>query len=45
MQIPPNVSHEVTAGPDGAIAVELFVPARADWDALEREGASAPLWP
>jgi quercetin dioxygenase-like cupin family protein len=44
-QIPPNVSHEVTAGPDGAIAVELFVPARADWDALEREGASAPLWP
>jgi quercetin dioxygenase-like cupin family protein len=44
-QIPPNVPHEVTAGPDGAVAVELFVPARSDWAALERESASAPRWP
>jgi quercetin dioxygenase-like cupin family protein len=43
-QIPPDVPHEVTAGPDGAVAVEVFVPAR-DWDAREREGASTPLWP
>jgi len=44
-QIPPNVPHEVTAGPNGAVVVEVFVPARAEWDALEREAASAPLWP
>jgi quercetin dioxygenase-like cupin family protein len=28
--------HEVTAGPEGALAVESFAPARADWAGLER---------
>ena len=38
-----NTPHEVTAGPDGALAVESFAPARADWAALERiAGRSAP---
>jgi len=38
-----NTPHEVTAGPDGALAVESFAPVRADWAALERiAGRSAP---
>jgi quercetin dioxygenase-like cupin family protein len=31
-----NVPHEVAAGPEGAVAVECFTPARGDWAALER---------
>jgi quercetin dioxygenase-like cupin family protein len=31
-----NVPHEVTAGPEGALAVECFAPARTDWAPLER---------
>jgi quercetin dioxygenase-like cupin family protein len=35
-RIPSEVPHSVTAGPQGALAVECFTPARADWAALER---------
>ena len=31
-----NTPHEVTAGPEGALAIESFAPARADWGGLER---------
>jgi quercetin dioxygenase-like cupin family protein len=31
-----HTPHEVTAGPEGALAVESFTPARADWAVLER---------
>jgi quercetin dioxygenase-like cupin family protein len=31
-----DVPHSVTAGADGALAVECFTPARADWADLER---------
>ena len=37
-----GVPHEVTAGPDGALAVECFTPARADWAALQRAEGSPP---
>ncbi len=38
-----NVPHEVTAGPEGALAVECFAPARADWAGLARlAGRPAP---
>lgn len=38
-----DTPHEVTAGPEGALAVESFAPARADWAALERlAGRPAP---
>jgi quercetin dioxygenase-like cupin family protein len=38
-----HVPHEVTAGPDGALAVECFAPARDDWAGLARlEGRPAP---
>jgi len=43
--IPPDAPHEVTAGPDGAVAIEVFAPARADWDALGRSEPSTPVWP
>ncbi|HKP18820.1 MAG TPA: cupin domain-containing protein [Gaiellaceae bacterium] len=43
--IPPNVPHDVVAGPEGAVAIEVFAPARADWSALERGAASPPSWP
>src|SRR5262245_37425414 len=44
-RIPARVPHEVTTGPDGATAVEVFAPARDDWAALERLSPSAPGWP
>jgi quercetin dioxygenase-like cupin family protein len=44
-RIPPQVPHEVKAGPDGAVAVEVFAPPRADWEARERGEPGAPLWP
>jgi quercetin dioxygenase-like cupin family protein len=38
-----EVPHEVTAGPEGALAIECFTPVRDDWAALERlAGRSAP---
>ena len=43
--IPADVPHEVTTGPDGAVAAEVFAPARTDWNALERVGPAAPRWP
>lgn len=42
-RIPSDVPHEVTAGPDGALAVESFTPVRDDWAGLARlEGRPAP---
>ena len=38
-----EVPHAVTAGADGALAVECFTPARADWAGLERlAGRASP---
>jgi unsaturated pyranuronate lyase len=38
-----GVPHQVTAGPNGALAVECFTPARGDWAGLERlAGRPAP---
>ncbi len=38
-----QVPHEVTAGPEGALAIECFTPVRGDWATLERdEGRAAP---
>jgi len=33
--IPPDVPHSVLVGPDGAVIVEVFAPARADWAAIK----------
>jgi len=40
-----DVPHSVEAGPDGAVAFEIFSPIREDWDALERESPRRPRWP
>jgi unsaturated pyranuronate lyase len=37
--------HEVLAGPDGAVVVDVFNPVRNDWDALRVLDPRAPAWP
>jgi len=44
-RIPPNVPHEVRAGPEGAVAIDVFAPVRADWQKLERLDGRTPRWP
>ncbi|MBA3375688.1 MAG: cupin domain-containing protein [Gaiellaceae bacterium] len=44
-QIPPDAPHEVHAGPDGAVVIDVFAPARDDWQALERLPVQSPRWP
>jgi quercetin dioxygenase-like cupin family protein len=44
-QIEPNAPHEVHAGPEGAVVLDVFAPAREDWAALERLEAAVPRWP
>ena len=43
--IPSDVPHEVTAGPEGAVVIDVFAPVRADWDELEAAAAREPRWP
>jgi quercetin dioxygenase-like cupin family protein len=43
--IPSGVPHEVRTGPEGAVVIEAFVPARADWSGLERLDSGTPHWP
>lgn len=43
--IPSNAPHEATAGPDGAVVIDVFAPVRADWAALETADARSPRWP
>ncbi len=42
--IPSNTRHEATAGPDGAVVIDVFAPVREDWRALPTE-ERAPRWP
>ena len=44
-RIAAHVPHDVKAGSDGAVAVEVFAPPRPEWAALERIEARAPRWP
>ncbi|HEU4673841.1 MAG TPA: cupin domain-containing protein [Candidatus Limnocylindrales bacterium] len=37
--------HEVRAGPDGAVVVDVFNPTRADWAALRVLDVRPPAWP
>ena len=43
--IPSNVPHEATAGPDGAVVIDVFAPVREDWAALEPAERREPRWP
>jgi quercetin dioxygenase-like cupin family protein len=40
-----DVVHGATAGPDGAVVIDVFSPIRSDWEALPVLPASDPVWP
>lgn len=44
-EIPSSVPHEATAGPAGAVVIDIFAPTRADWQALAPESPRPPRWP
>jgi quercetin dioxygenase-like cupin family protein len=37
--------HEVTAGPEGAVVIDVFNPVREDWDRLPVLDVRDPVWP
>ena len=37
--------HDVAAGPDGAVVIDVFTPVRDDWDDREVVTDSTPRWP
>jgi quercetin dioxygenase-like cupin family protein len=43
--IPSNVPHAATAGPEGAVVIDVFAPVRQDWVSLEPAGQREPRWP
>ena len=44
--IPSEVPHEVRAGREGAVVIDVFSPTReSDWSDLEREAPRTPHWP
>lgn len=43
-RVAPDVAHEVVAGPEGAIAIDVFSPVRSDWEFPLLE-PRAPIWP
>src|SRR5262245_38602358 len=44
-RVPANVPHEVHAGPEGAVVIDVFGPPRDDWAALESHAPQTPRWP
>jgi quercetin dioxygenase-like cupin family protein len=40
-----DTPHEVVAGTDGAVVIDIFAPVRAEWGALEPEAPAPPRWP
>jgi quercetin dioxygenase-like cupin family protein len=40
-----NVPHEVEAGAQGAVAIEVFSPRRDDWAGKDLLEAAEPRWP
>ena len=40
-----NVPHEATAGPEGAVVIDVFAPVREDWVALDEAEPREPRWP
>src|SRR5512145_570153 len=43
--IPADVPHDVVAGPNGAVVIDVFSPVRADWGKFQPGPPAAPLWP
>jgi quercetin dioxygenase-like cupin family protein len=44
-RIPSNVPHEATIGPEGAVVIDVFSPAREDWKVLPESESRPPIWP
>jgi quercetin dioxygenase-like cupin family protein len=40
-----DTPHEATAGPDGAVVLDVFAPIRADWEAFEAREPTTTRWP
>jgi len=40
-----NRPHQVNAGPNGAVVIDVFTPVRSDWDTLPIIEDSTPPWP
>jgi unsaturated pyranuronate lyase len=40
-----GVPHTATAGPEGAVVIDVFSPIRSDWEDRPVLGLMAPLWP
>jgi quercetin dioxygenase-like cupin family protein len=43
--IPSNIPHEATAGPEGAVVIDVFAPVREDWVSLDAADPREPRWP
>jgi quercetin dioxygenase-like cupin family protein len=43
--IPGNLPHDATAGPDGAVVIDVFAPVRADWEKFVPQPPAPPRWP
>jgi quercetin dioxygenase-like cupin family protein len=37
--------HEATAGPEGAVVLDVFAPIRSDWERFEPQEPAKPRWP
>jgi quercetin dioxygenase-like cupin family protein len=44
-RIDSGATHVVRAGPDGAVVIDVFGPARDDWRVAERLEPQRPRWP
>src|SRR5688500_9703199 len=40
-----HVPHQATAGPEGAVVIDVFAPVREDWESLDAADERAPRWP
>jgi quercetin dioxygenase-like cupin family protein len=40
-----DVPHTATAGPDGAVVIDVFSPVRSDWSDRAIVDGSVPVWP
>lgn len=40
-----DTPHQATAGPDGAVVLDVFAPIRSDWAPFEPQAPSTPEWP
>jgi quercetin dioxygenase-like cupin family protein len=43
--IPAHTPHEATAGPDGAVVIDVFAPPRHDWKGIDPDEPHQPRWP